>query len=88
VSKLEITKAILYEVKSLEKDLINSNERIYDSAEKQYYQILNEFYAEHEEMLSPDQYEISKRDYAYFLQLIELVAAHLEVEETKRATLH
>jgi hypothetical protein len=88
VSKLEITKAILQEIKSLENDLLNSNERIYDSAEKQYYQLLTEFYAENEEILSPHQYEISKRDYEYFLKLIELVAVHLEVEEKRRATLH
>ena len=88
MSKLEITKAILKEVKSLEKDLMNSNERIYDSAEKLYYQILTEFYAENEEMLSPHQYEISKRDYGYFLKLIELVTAHFEVEEKRRAMLH
>jgi len=88
VSKLEITKAIFYEVKSLGKDLISSNERTYDSAEKQYYQILTEFYAENGDMLSPHDYEISKRDYEYFLKLIELVASRLEAEKNRRALLH
>lgn len=88
MSKSEITKAILFAVKSLEKDLTNSNERIYDSAEKQYYQLLNEFYAEYEEILSPQQYEISKRDYEYFLALIELAANHFEVEDKRKSMLH
>ena len=88
MSKLEITKAILHEIRSLAKDLMNVNERIYDSAEKQYYQLLTEFYTENKEMLSPHQYEISKRDYEYFLRLIELAAAHLEIEEKGRSMLH
>jgi hypothetical protein len=86
--KSEITKAILLEVKSLEKDLMNSNERIYDSAEKRYYQLLNEFYAEYEKILSPEQYEISKRDYGYFVGLVELAATHFEVEDNRRSMLH
>jgi len=67
---------------------MNSNDRIYDSAEKLYYQLLNEFYSEHEEILSPLQYEISKRDYVYFLKLIELAATHFEAEDKRKSMLH
>lgn len=81
MSKLDDLKEILLSVKSLEDDLNSSDETRANAAQKRYHKILNEFYADNEEMLAPQQYKIAKQDCEYFLRLITLAIAYCEVEE-------
>lgn len=81
VSKLSTLKETLLAVESLADDIISSARA--DVAEKRYHQLLNEFYADNEDLLASSQYEAAKEDYEYFLRLITLAIAYWE-EEAKQ----
>lgn len=80
---VDILKEILLAVVSLEDDLISSDKDRSDAAEKRYHQLLNEFYADNEDMLARQQYQVAMNDYEYFLRLIRLSIAYWEEEEVK-----
>lgn len=41
-----------------------------------YLQLVDRFYEENEHLMAPQQYETSKKDFAYFMRLIELAGEY------------
>ena len=46
------------------------------AAEKELHQLVDRFYRENEDMIAPQQYEAAKRDFEYFMRLVELAIAY------------
>jgi len=46
-----------------------------DKAKACYEDLVDRFYRENEEMMAPQQYEAAKKDFEYFLRLLELAIA-------------
>ena len=41
-------------------------------AEKAFQQLIDRFYQENEDMMAPQQYEAAKKDFEYFMRLVDL----------------
>jgi hypothetical protein len=44
-------------------------------AEEAWYQLVDRFYQENGEMMPPQQYEAAKKDFEYFMRLVDLAMA-------------
>jgi hypothetical protein len=45
------------------------------TAEKAWHQMVDRFYQKNEDMMSPQQYEMAKGDFEYFMRLVDLAMA-------------
>lgn len=50
------------------------------SAMQEYVALVDRFYQENEEMVAPQQYEVAKKDFEYFLRLLDLAIAYYREE--------
>lgn len=59
-------------------------------AEKDLERLLEQFYDENQNMMAPQQYEAAKKDFGYFVTLIEMAIGYFEpqVQDLERQTLH
>ena len=71
----------------LQETLLGSDIEAIKMAEEAWYQLVDRFY-QVEENLAPNQYEASKKDFEYFMRLVDLAMAYYRdgVEGGKRAT--
>ena len=60
------------EALSLSNRLQSSDDAEVKAAMGEYLQLVNRFYEENEHLMAPQQYEAAKKDFEYFLRLIEL----------------
>jgi len=48
------------------------------AAEKAFQQLVDRFYQENVDMIPPQQYEAAKREFEYFMRLVELAIAYYQ----------
>jgi len=46
-----------------------------------YRDLVGRFYHENEEMMAPQQYEAAKKDFEYFMRLVDLAIAYYQEED-------
>lgn len=80
MSILDTMKEILHAVESLEDDLRGLDKAKAEAAQEQYNELLNKFYKENQDILASQQYEAAKKDFEYFLRLLELAIAYWKKE--------
>lgn len=70
--------------------LMSSDIEVIRVAEKDLERLLEAFYDEKNYMLAPQQYETAKRDFGYFLTLIEMAIGYYaaEAQDLGNHTLH
>jgi hypothetical protein len=51
---------------------MDSDINVVSGAERDLEQLLDRFYDENQDMIAPQQYEAAKKDFGYFLVLIEM----------------
>ena len=56
--------------------LMSSDTEEVIAAMKKYEQLVDWFYCENEEFIAPQQYETAKKDFKYFISLIDLAVAY------------
>ena len=55
-----------------------------EKAKATYGNLVDRFYQENEEMMAPQQYEAAKKDFEYFMRLVELALAYYQGGEVER----
>lgn len=80
MTKLESLQDIKDTVIKLQKTLIGPDKESIMKAEKAFQELVDRFYQENEEMMAPQQYEASKKDFEYFIQLVKLAITYEQEE--------
>jgi hypothetical protein len=60
--------------------LMSSDIEVVKVAEKDLERLLEEFYNENKENMAPQQYEAAKKDFGYFIVLIEMAIGYCKPE--------
>lgn len=76
LSKLNIMMQIRQEALDINDRLMASDIEVVRAAEKDLQQLIDGFYKENKDMMAPQQYEAAKKDFGYFLVLVEMAVAH------------
>lgn len=80
----ELLNDLLITVKCLKNELQGSDMGKVKVAQEAYRELLDGFYEEYRDMIAPQQYEIAKRDYEYFMRLVDLAMAYYQAETERR----
>ncbi len=75
-TSLESLREIKLKALSIEPYLEGRDEKGIEKAKVTYYDLIDRFYQENEEMMAPQQYEAAKKDFEYFMRLIDLALAY------------
>ena len=88
--KLDKLIQIRQETMDIQNRLMSSDIEVVKVAEKGLERLLEQFYDENKDMMAPQQHEAAKKDFGYFLTLIEMAIGYFEpqVQDLKRRTLH
>lgn len=73
MSRRESLKDLHIAIQCLQQELSGSDEERVEAAQEAYRELLDDFYEEYPDLLSPQQLERAKDDPDYFLMLIHLV---------------
>jgi hypothetical protein len=82
----ELLKDLLVTIQCLKKELAGSDAEKVKVAQEAYQELLDGFYEEYQEMMAPQQYEAAKKDFDYFMRLVDLATAFYREEEVERGT--
>ena len=58
------------------KKLQSSDAEAVKAAMEEYLQLVDRFYEENEHLMAPQQYEAAKKDFEYFMRLVDLALAY------------
>ena len=88
MSTPELLKDLLVTILCIQKELTGSDAEKVKVAQEAYQELLDGFYEEYQEMMAPQQYEAAKKDFEYFMRLVDLALAYYRdgVEGGKRST--
>ncbi len=88
--KLDKLIQIRQETMDIQNRLMSSDIEVVKVAKKGLERLLEQFYDENKDMMAPQQHEAAKKDFGYFLTLIEMAIGYFEpqVQDLKRRTLH
>ena len=75
-SKLNKMIQMRQEALEIKDRLMSSNISIVEGAEKDLERLQDRFFDESQDMMAPEQYEVAKDDFGYFLMLIEMAVAY------------
>jgi hypothetical protein len=70
--KPELLKDLLATIQCLKKELAGSDAEKVNVAQEAYQELLDGFYEEYQDMMAPEQYEAAKKDFEYFMRLVDL----------------
>ncbi|MCX5825416.1 MAG: hypothetical protein NTY86_18475 [Deltaproteobacteria bacterium] len=84
MSNLVLLKDLLNTVQYLKKELTGYDAEKVNVAQEVYQELLDGFYEEHQDTMSPQQYKAAKDDPDYFLVLIKLACCHEEKENVDK----
>jgi hypothetical protein len=89
-AKLNMLLQIRQEAMEVQDRLMSSDIEVVRMAEKDLERLLEQFYDENQNMMAPQQYEAAKKDFGYFVTLIEMAIGYFEpqVQDLERQTLH
>ena len=68
----ELLKDLLITIQCLKKELAGSDAEKVKVAQEAYQELLDGFYEEYQDMMASQQYEAAKKDFEYFLRLVDL----------------
>ena len=80
----ELLKDLLIIIQCLKKERVGSDGENVEVAHEAYQELLDGFYEEHGDMVTPQQYELAKNDPDYFLVLIQLASYDQEFEKVDK----
>jgi hypothetical protein len=80
MSKIELLKDLHITIQCLKKELTGDDVERVEAAQEAYEELLNDFYEEYQDQLSPEQLKKAKNDPDYFLVLIQLAYHHQDQE--------
>ena len=78
MNKLDTMIAIKAEVFNIQERLNSTDAQVVKDAMEDYLMLADIFYSENEEMMAPQQYEAAKKDFEYFMRLVELAYHYFE----------
>ena len=78
MNKLDTMIAIKAEVFNIQERLNSTDAQVVKDAMEDYLMLADIFYSENEEMMAPQQYEAAKKDFEYFMRLVELAYYYFE----------
>jgi len=76
MTKLESVQDIKATAERLEETLMGTDVKAIKIAETALSQLIDRFYQENEDMLTPLQHRIARQDYEYFMRLLDLALAY------------
>ena len=76
MSKLDAVADIKMAALFLQKNLMGRNPETVRSAENELSRLVDRFYNENRDLVSPDQYQAACNDYDYFMILVEMAIEH------------
>jgi hypothetical protein len=76
LSSLKKMLQIRQEALDIRDRLMGSQIEVITRAEKDLERLLERFYAENKDLMPPQQYEAAKKDFGYFLTLVEMAVAY------------
>ncbi|MDD5711780.1 MAG: hypothetical protein PHY31_03365 [Smithellaceae bacterium] len=71
----------------LELTLAGEEPFMFPDVERVYEQLVEQFYREYHDIIIPEQYEVARKDYRFFLELLDLVASLLRHDEERAVRL-
>lgn len=86
MSTPELLKDLLITIQCLKKKLMGSDTEKVKVAQDAYQELLDGFYEKNQDMMAPQQYEAAKKDFEYFMRLVDLALAYYQEEEVNRGT--
>jgi len=81
MTKLESIQDIKETALKLQQTLVGSDIAAIKIAETALIQLIDQFYKENKDMMAPPQHQAAKRDYAYFMRLVDLALAYYREED-------
>jgi hypothetical protein len=82
--KPELLKDLQITIQCLKKELAGSDTEKVEVAQESYHELLDGFYEEYRDVLTPDQCSAAKNDPDYFLVLIQLAYYDQEFEKVDK----
>jgi hypothetical protein len=76
MTKLESLQDIKDTVAKLQETLMGTDIESIRMAEKALEQLVDRFYQENEDMMAVEQYKMAKKDFEYFMMLVDLAVAY------------
>ena len=83
LSKLDRMIQIRQEALDVKDRLMSADIEIVRTAEKDLEQLLERFYDENMDMMAPQQYEAARKDFGYFLTLVEMAIGYYASDDDK-----
>jgi len=74
--KLNRLSEIWQEAMDLRDRLVSSDAEVVSKAEKNVERLLEQFYDENKDIMAPQKYEAAKKEFAYFVSLIEMAIGY------------
>jgi len=79
MSKLNAVADLKMAALFLQKNLMGRNSETVRSAENELARLVDRFYDENRDLVSPDQYQAARNDYDYFMILVEMAIEHYKI---------
>lgn len=79
MSKLDAVADLKMAALFLQKNLMGRNSETVRSAENELARLVDRFYDENRDLVSPDQYQAARNDYDYFMILVEMAIEHYKI---------
>jgi hypothetical protein len=88
LSKLSKLIQMRQEILDIQDRLMDSDIGIVRAAEKDLERLREQFFHENKDMMAPEQYEVAREDFGYFLALVEMAIAYYGLEGYDKDTKH
>ena len=88
LSKLSKVLQMRQEVLDIQDRLMDSDIEVVEAAEKDLERLQEQFFDENQDMMAPEQHEVARNDFGYFLTLVEMAIAHYGLEGHDKDTVH
>jgi hypothetical protein len=88
LSKLSKLLQMRQEILDIQDRLMDSDIGIVEAAEKDLERLREQFFDENQDMMAPEQHEVAKDDFGYFLTLVEVAIAYYGLEGYDKDTTH
>ena len=76
------------EALAIQDRLMDSNIEVVKAAEKGLERLQEQFFDENQDMMAPQQHEVARKDFGYFLTLVEMAIAYYGIEGYDKDTTH
>jgi hypothetical protein len=88
LSKLSKLIQMRQEILDIQDRLMDSDIEVVEAAEKDLERLREQFFHENKDMMAPEQHEVAREDFGYFLTLVEMAIAYYGLEGYDKDTTH